>query len=1154
MSGDYSRFRFKPTDDYIGVLMQQGRVLVDADWNEFVDLLDRHLRAETMDIIGRCVVPREPRDPDGVPSSFRIVANAGNLTIGRGRGYVDGLLIENHGNPPLEFDSSLAEQRGTLPIPYNNQPYLPNAPALPGGDVRHLVYLDVWQREVTSPQNPDLIEKAIGVDTATRVQTVWQVRVLEGVGEEVSCSSTPDQIRGWLDLTRRSAGLLTSGAVPGALSTDPCIIAASGGYRGVENRLYRVEIHDPGVPGIATFKWSRANASIVSTVTAINATLDQITVTRIGRDAMLRFANGDWVEITDDWHELHGQPGLMRRITADPDEVNLTLTLNQSLPAGEFNPGDTSRHTRVILWNQKGIVRDTNGNVVINLDAAGSTGLIPVPNAATSVVLEDGVMVRFDVDASVSANPAERRFHTADYWAFAARTIDGTVESLINAPPRGIHHHYCRLAIVVFADNRVIDCRNFWPPEVAPRGESCDCAACVTVETHQTGTLTLQEAVRRVKDVGGKICVGPGTYILNEPLIIDEAQSLQIVGVGSKTILINRGDDEEAAIQIRSSVDVTLQKMVVISDRPGIEVRSCVGIRLWDLVVVATGSGRRALGIGMRNYFGARIERCIVVQARGFLGVRSLGFGARGSGAAIALAGLSLFTSIRDNILIGSIGVTSGAAAISPGTWETAYIRSTARYLLTAQLEIKDNFCVTSRRGISFEGFVIHLGETKFIRNSINGCIEGGILATGFIQPDLPGSHIDIDANTIRTLGPGNGIVITTDDTRITSNDIASLTAKRREPIILDDPIWQRRARLHGAANGIVLVPGLFQRLKGDEPASPGHIDRCQVLSNRIVGMRSYGIYIAPYTSVNSAMIKQNIIEDVGLGGIVMEFGLAKKGVSDSNSLEAGPSESYTILVQASGSRARWLVVENNQLLNISGLGDTSEFRVTGISLGFTAQAKIVGNGIMNLAGAAQNTSHRGIEAFRCESIQIANNQLDTIGPAAFLNQSFGLWVANFRRADVSDNIVHRNQLQEAARGSDWLALRVFGEKPDELTGDQKVVLPRDEASISVRGNVFEAFSRMPLVLIRMRGACTFGNNQCFLNSERGMEVVDITAGAALVSNNYVEGIRSDQAAIVVAVSAADNYTTLGNISSGPIEINGAPLPAPWRDFNRSES
>src|ERR1051326_567600 len=291
MSGDYSRKTFDPQRDFSCVLMQQGRVQLDADWNELVGIASRRVRAETTDIIGRATVPNET--PDG----FKIEISGGTLTIGRGRIYLDGLLAENHGKAPLEFDAVLGEQRGTLAVPYGEQPYFPNAATaapLPTKDGPCLVYLDVWQREVTYLQCDNLVEKAVGVDTTTRLQTVWQVRALTDIGANVACD-TP--IQAWDNLIAPSDGRLSTDAVGVASVDDPCVIPPSGGYRGLENHFYRVEIHDGGAAGAATFKWSRDNASIATSVTAITA-LDKLTVSRVGRDNTLRFSVGDWIEIT----------------------------------------------------------------------------------------------------------------------------------------------------------------------------------------------------------------------------------------------------------------------------------------------------------------------------------------------------------------------------------------------------------------------------------------------------------------------------------------------------------------------------------------------------------------------------------------------------------------------------------------------------------------------------------------------------------------------------------------------------------------------------------------------------------------------------------------------------------------------------------------
>ena len=62
MSSDISRQRFQPKDNFNAVLMQQGRVLLDADCNEWMEILDRRWRAETVDLVGPTVAPRNLAD------------------------------------------------------------------------------------------------------------------------------------------------------------------------------------------------------------------------------------------------------------------------------------------------------------------------------------------------------------------------------------------------------------------------------------------------------------------------------------------------------------------------------------------------------------------------------------------------------------------------------------------------------------------------------------------------------------------------------------------------------------------------------------------------------------------------------------------------------------------------------------------------------------------------------------------------------------------------------------------------------------------------------------------------------------------------------------------------------------------------------------
>ena len=118
MAGDYTRFTFKPQRDYSGVFKQQGRVDLDADFNELIEIIDRRWRSETIDIINHCTVPRVPPGTPPVLDPFLILPTAmGAFDIGIGRMYVDGIQVENHGLPPLAYQPDLGEKRGTLPIP-----------------------------------------------------------------------------------------------------------------------------------------------------------------------------------------------------------------------------------------------------------------------------------------------------------------------------------------------------------------------------------------------------------------------------------------------------------------------------------------------------------------------------------------------------------------------------------------------------------------------------------------------------------------------------------------------------------------------------------------------------------------------------------------------------------------------------------------------------------------------------------------------------------------------------------------------------------------------------------------------------------------------------------------------------------------------------
>lgn len=489
MAGDYSRQTHDPRKRFASVLMQQGRVQVDADWNEQAAIALDRARRQARDTFGRAAVSRF-----STVDAFRIGIVAGpprDLSIAPGRMYVEGLLAE-------AFASD-----GT-PISYLKQPFLPDPPALPGSGGAN-VFLDVWQREVTWVEDPTLLDVALGgVDTAARLQTVWQVRV-SGV-RQASCGVDLD------GLFPPSPARLTTRAVAPPAPEDPCLIAPKTGYRGLENRLYRVEVHVGGATGAARFKFSRDNASVRSPVTGMRKEIRGgkevtiLTVTRIGRDPGLRISAGDWVEITDEHRFLNGESGVMAQVAEPPLEEQgadgFAVVLDRAIPpAGErafaaTADGHAERRTRIIRWDQAA-PRNT-------IDANGLMAL-----SGGMIELEEGVEVDFTLEG------AGAQYRAGDWWVFAARTADASVEALTAAPPHGPVHHLAQLAAIgsIAANEDPSDCRTLWPP-LAPQGGDGCCTAVVRPGED------IQAAIDSLPQAGGCVCLKAGQHVLRGALVI----------------------------------------------------------------------------------------------------------------------------------------------------------------------------------------------------------------------------------------------------------------------------------------------------------------------------------------------------------------------------------------------------------------------------------------------------------------------------------------------------------------------------------------------------------------------------------------------------------------------------------------------------------
>ncbi|MGH2709258.1 MAG: DUF6519 domain-containing protein, partial [Actinomycetota bacterium] len=206
--------------------------------------------------------------------------------------------------------------------PFLSQPHPAQPPVLDLPDGAYLLYLDVWPRHITALTDEAIREKALGgPDTATRIKTVWQVKLWPGPEDGDPLPNGTDcesPVAGWDDLTAPSTGRLNARTEPGPASDDPCVLPPGAGYVGLENQLYRVEIHEGGVLGTdpISFTWSRDDGSVLKALTKIPTTTDFTVDT--GPDDVLGLANGQWVEQMDDAIDLNNIARELFQFQIDP--------------------------------------------------------------------------------------------------------------------------------------------------------------------------------------------------------------------------------------------------------------------------------------------------------------------------------------------------------------------------------------------------------------------------------------------------------------------------------------------------------------------------------------------------------------------------------------------------------------------------------------------------------------------------------------------------------------------------------------------------------------------------------------------------------------------------------------------------------------------
>jgi hypothetical protein len=415
MKGDFSDLTFDQRLNYSRVLMQQGHILLDSDWNEGFAILHHQLRNLTVDLLGYHA---------GVGDSLKVGLAPGrgennqpNVKVLQGHYYVNGLQCISHSD-------LICSSRA-------------NEPLQPG---RHLVYLDVWE-DLVSPLLTRHAASVNGLNTPSlRSKVFFRVDIrAEDVDHPLTDAETVN--RHWLDWVRdwwqtdERARLAARTAPP---SGDSPVVSAEG-YHGLENHLYRIEVHQADPP---VFKWSRDNGTVIYPILHLR---DNKAVIEQYEYDLSALAIGDWVELVDDHLKERAAAGPVARVTSiDEDSQVIALESGSSLS----HTPEFLLHPFLRRWDQ----------------------LLEVKEGKW-LPLEHNIEVRLEPGGY---------YRTGDYWLIPARTSiqdivwPTTHDTPEAVTPHGVEHFYAPLGIVtVLPDDNIVnqaadDCRYVIKPPVAP--------------------------------------------------------------------------------------------------------------------------------------------------------------------------------------------------------------------------------------------------------------------------------------------------------------------------------------------------------------------------------------------------------------------------------------------------------------------------------------------------------------------------------------------------------------------------------------------------------------------------------------------------------------------------------------------------------------
>ncbi len=509
MTYDISRAAHDPAKKYTSVRLQQGRVVLDDDWNES-ESITGHIRSGALvDVIGS----------SGTSDAAFLVSNVAtpggdvDFDLGEGIFYIGGHRVEvADGQRYLLQDDDLA----------------PDQVPAPGAARQDLVWIEAWEQPVTAVEDAELREVGLGgPDTAARTRIVAQVRVETDVGtadcEDAFESTVGADVDERGRLTTDATLTVTPAGVPPP--DDLCQPPVAGGYLTHANQAIRVQLTAPD-----HFTWGFDNASPLyrvelaadrQTVTFRTPPADEYRRPRAGQVVEL-IAWGSVLPNLEKPAQLSGQLATVGT-PYDPDLDQLTL----AAPLPAFGEDD---------WTARDDSADLEADGRYLYLRVWDRGDDPSPPEIPFVAGTAATLGTTGLEVTIDGTALRAEHH----WIAAARPAEPTRvvpwELLDGRAPHGPVRYRAPLAVIDWdaaGVPTVRDCRRRFRPLTEIR-ECCE----VTVGD---GSISfgdyesIQAAVDSLPPTGGRVCVRPGRY--EERVLLDGLTDVQIVGCGAKSII-----------------------------------------------------------------------------------------------------------------------------------------------------------------------------------------------------------------------------------------------------------------------------------------------------------------------------------------------------------------------------------------------------------------------------------------------------------------------------------------------------------------------------------------------------------------------------------------------------------------------------------------